>query len=56
MEWQLSKLVMIPKPGKDHIQLRGWRLMNLINCVAKLGKKVISDKLQQAGSALFHKY
>ena len=44
-EWQLSKVVMIPKPGKDHTQLKGWRPINLINCVCKLGEKVVADEL-----------
>ena len=29
VEWQLSKVVMIPKPGKDHAQLKEWRPINL---------------------------
>ena len=44
-DWQLSKVVMIPKPGKDHTQLKGWRPINLINCVCKLGEKVVADEL-----------
>ena len=51
-DWQLSKVVMILKPGKDHIQLKGWRPINLINCVCKLGEKVVADELQEVG--LFH--
>ena len=53
-DWQLSKVVMIPKPEKDHKQLKGWRPMNLINCVCKLGEKMVADELQQAG--LFHRH
>ena len=24
-EWRLLKMVMIPKPGKDHKRVKGWR-------------------------------
>src|SRR5258706_9040477 len=54
VDWQLSKVVMIPKPGKNHIQLKGWRPINLINCVCKLGEKVVADELQDEG--LFHRH
>ena len=37
VDWQLSKVVM----GKDHVQLKGWRPISLINCVCKLGEKVV---------------
>ena len=53
-DWQLSQVVMIPKPGKDHTQLKGWCPINLINCVCKLGEKVVADELQEAG--LFHRH
>lgn len=56
VEWQLSKVVMIPKLGKDHAQLKDWRPINLINCVAKLEEKLVSDELQEAGSALLHRH
>ena len=49
MEWQQSKVVFIPKPGKDHTQLKSWRSITLINCIGKLGEKVVADKLQEAG-------
>ena len=49
IEFQLSKVVMIPKPGKDHKHVKGWRPINLINCVGKLGEKVVANKLQEGG-------
>ena len=52
-EWQLSKVVLIPKPNKDHRAAKGWRPINLINCIGKLAEKVVADNLQEAG--LFHK-
>ena len=42
-EWQESKVVFIPKPGKDNIQLKGWRPITLINCIGKLGEKVVGN-------------
>jgi len=48
-EWQHSKVVMIPKPGKDHYKTKGWRPINLINCIGKLGEKVVADRLQESG-------
>ena len=41
---------MIPKPTKDYIQLKGWRPINLINCVGRLEEKVVADELQEAQS------
>ena len=39
-KWQRSKVVMIPKPRKDHEKTKGWRPINLINCISKLGEKM----------------
>jgi len=53
-EWQNSKVVMIPKPGKDHNRTKGWQPINLINCIGKLGEKVVANRLQESG--LFHQH
>lgn len=53
-EWQFSKVVIIPKPGKDHGKTKGWRPINLINCIGKLGEKVVADRLQ--GGGLLHRH
>jgi len=45
---------MIPKPGKDQSKTKGWRPINLINCVGKLGEKVVADCLQESG--LLHRH
>ena len=42
-EWQLSKMVFIPKPSKDHRVAKGWSPINLINCIGKLAEKVVAD-------------
>ena len=39
-EWQHSKLVFTPKPNQDHRAAKGWRPINLINCIGKLAEKV----------------
>ena len=51
--WQNSNVVFIPKPNKDHKAAKGWRPINLINCIGKLAEKVVADELQVAG--LFYK-
>ena len=53
-EWLNRKVVIIPKPGKDHKKTKGWRPINLINCIGKLVEKVVADVLQ--GCGLQHKY
>ena len=42
-EWQDSKVVFIPKPGKDHTQLKAWRPITFINCNGKLVEKVVAE-------------
>jgi len=41
------KMVMIPKPGKDHMGVKGWRPTVLANTTGKLAGKVIWQKLQE---------
>ena len=53
-EWQNSKVVMMPKLGKDHKRIKEWRLINLINCISKLREKVGIDMLQ--GYRLLHQH
>ena len=38
---------MIPKPGKDHAKVGGWRPIVLANTCGKLWDKVIADHLQK---------
>ena len=44
-EWQHSKVVMITKSSKDQSETKGWPPINFINCVRKLGEKVVADRL-----------
>ena len=48
-EWQHSKVVMIPKLRMDHCKTKGWGPINVINCIGKLGEKVVADRLQESG-------
>lgn len=52
-EWQLSKVVFIPKPKKDHKATKRWRPIKLINCLGKLAENVVAYELQEAGQ--FHR-
>jgi len=45
---------MIPKPEKDHNKTKGWRPIDLINCIGKLGENVVTNRLQESG--LLHRY
>ena len=44
-DWRKMKMVMIPKPGKDHTMVKGWRPIVLANTVGKLAEKVIAEEL-----------
>ena len=47
-------MVFIPKPGRDLTLAKNWQPLNLINCVGKLGEKVVADRIQDFGGDLFH--
>ena len=49
------RVVFIPKPGRDLTLAKNWRPLNLINCVWKLGEKVVADRIQDYGDQLFHR-
>ena len=55
-EWQRSKVVMVPKLEKDYERTKGWRPINLINCIGKLGEKVVVDVLQGCGLLYKHQF
>ena len=52
--WREMRVVFIPKPGRDLTLTKSWRPLNLINCVGKLGEKVVADRIQDYGKDLFH--
>ena len=43
--WRDMRVVLIPKPGRDLMRTKNWRPLNLINCIGKLGEKVVADKI-----------
>ena len=53
--WRQMRVVFIPKPGRDLTVAKNWRPLNLINCVGKLGEKVVADRIQDYGDELFHR-
>jgi len=46
-EWRDMKMVMIPKPGKYHTAVKGWRPIVLANTVGKLAEKIVAQELQK---------
>ena len=52
-EWRDMKMVMIPKPGKDHTAVKGWRPIVLASTVGKLAEKLVALELQ-AHEELWH--
>ena len=52
--WRDMWVVLIPKPGRDLMQSKNWRPLNLINCIGKLGEKVVADRVQEEGSSILH--
>ena len=52
--WRNMRVVLIPKPGRDLTQTMNWQLLNLINCIQKIGEKVVADRIQVEGRSLLH--
>ena len=52
--WRNMRVVLIPKPGRDLTQTKNWRPLNLINCIGKLGEKVVADRIQEEGNSILH--
>ena len=53
--WRQTRVVFIPKPSRDLTLARNWRPLNLINCIGKLGEKVVADRILDYGNGLFHR-
>ena len=47
-------MVMIPKPGKEHSRVKGWRPIVLLNVLGKLADKVVAHEVGKRRE-LFHK-
>ena len=52
--WQDMRVALILKPGRDLIQNKNWRPLNLINCIRKLAEKVVANRIQEEGSSILH--
>ena len=52
--WRDMGVVLIPKPERDLTQTRNWRPLNLINCIGKVGEKVVAGRIQEEGSSILH--
>lgn len=52
-EWRQVEMVMIPKVGKDHSKVKGWRPIVLLNTVGKLADKLVAEDLGHRRE-LFH--
>ena len=55
-KWKEMRVVLIPKPGRDLTITKNWRPINLINCIGKLGEKVVADHLQDADLLHNHQF
>ena len=43
--WRQGTGVILPKPGKDHTIPKGYRIITLLNCLAKVSEKIIATRL-----------
>ena len=46
-DWSHSYLKPIPKPGKDHSKLNGYRILTMQNTTGKLMERIVARKLAQ---------
>ena len=53
--WREIRVVFIRKHVWDLTMVKNWRPLNLINCLGKLGEKVVADRIQDFGGKLFHR-
>ena len=43
--WKISTVTMIPKVGKDHKSLKGYRPLSLTSCLGKLCESIVNEHL-----------
>ena len=48
--------MLIPKPDRDLMKTKSSRPINLINCVGKLGEKVVADVLPEGDLLYGHQF
>src|SRR5499427_534161 len=52
--WFATTLTLLPKPDRDHTQLRNWRPITLANCDAKIFSKILANRLALVLPRLIH--
>lgn len=53
-EWWDSRIVLLPKPGRDLSKANSWRPISLINMVSKWVDKWVAEDIQTEGQDLLH--
>ena len=43
--WKKAKVCMLPKPGKDHTNIKNYRPLSLTSCIGKLGEIIVKEHL-----------
>jgi hypothetical protein len=51
-QWKVAKIIMLPKPGKDHTSPLNYRPISLLNSIGKLFEKIILKRLNSQLRAL----
>jgi hypothetical protein len=52
--WSATTLTLLPKPGRNHEQLRNWRPITLLNCDAKIFSRILANRLATILPRLLH--
>src|SRR5262245_27895967 len=47
MSWSATTLTLLPKPGRDHSQVRNWRPITLSNCDAKIFSRILASQFDR---------
>jgi hypothetical protein len=52
--WFKTTITLLPKPDRDHSQIRNWRPITLSNCDAKLFSRILANRLARVLPHLVH--
>ena len=52
--WATTTMRLIPKPGRDHSEIRNWRPITLANCDAKIFSRILANRLALILPRLLH--
>ena len=53
-KWRESRIVLLPKPGRDLSKANSWRPISLINTMSKWVDKWVAEDIQREGGDLLH--